>query len=98
MSLIHGEKRLFGISLREMGIRSVIAFFFSAVLGMILVVNPTLSEITARLQAGPSDIVLALASGAAGAIALCAGGSSTLIGVMVAVALMLPIVTAGLLW
>ncbi|MEA3266334.1 MAG: DUF389 domain-containing protein, partial [Candidatus Fermentibacteria bacterium] len=41
---------------------------------------------------------LALASGAAGAIALCAGGSSTLIGVMVAVALMPPIVTAGLLW
>jgi len=98
LSLIHGEKRLFGISLREMVIRSVIAFVFSAVLGMILVVDPTLSEITARILAGPSDIVLALASGAAGAIALCAGGSSTLIGVMVAVALMPPIVTAGLLW
>ncbi|MCK5841680.1 MAG: TIGR00341 family protein [Candidatus Sabulitectum sp.] len=98
LSLIHGEKRLFGISLREMVIRSVIAFVFSAVLGMILVVDPALSEITARIQAGPSDIVLALASGAAGAIALCAGGSSTLIGVMVAVALMPPIVTAGLLW
>ncbi|MCK5037065.1 MAG: TIGR00341 family protein [Candidatus Sabulitectum sp.] len=98
LSLIHGEKRLFGISLREMVIRSVIAFIFSAVLGMILVVDPALSEITARIQAGPSDMVLALASGAAGAIALCAGGSSTLIGVMVAVALMPPIVTAGLLW
>ncbi len=98
LSLIHGEKRLFGVSLREMVIRSVIAFVFSAVLGMLLVVDPTLSEITARIQAGPSDIVLALASGAAGAIALCAGGSSTLIGVMVAVALMPPIVTAGLLW
>ncbi len=98
LSLIHREKRLFGVSLREMVIRSVIAFLFSAVLGMILVVDPTLSEITARIEAGPSDIVLALASGAAGAIALCAGGSSTLIGVMVAVALMPPIVTAGLLW
>ena len=66
LSLIHGEKRLFGISLREMVIRSVIAFIFSAVLGMILVVDPALSEITARIQAGPSDMVLALASGAAG--------------------------------
>jgi len=98
LSLVHGEKKLFGVSLREMVIRSVIAFAFSAALGMLLVVDPALSEITARIQAGPSDIVLALASGAAGAIALCTGGSSTLIGVMVAVALMPPIVTAGLLW
>lgn len=98
LSLVHGERKLFCISLREMIIRSVIAFVFSAVLGMLLMVDPTLSEITARIQAGPSDIVLALASGAAGAIALCTGGSSTLIGVMVAVALMPPLVTAGLLW
>ncbi|MCK5133275.1 MAG: DUF389 domain-containing protein [Candidatus Sabulitectum sp.] len=60
--------------------------------------DPVPSEITARIQAGPSDIVLVLASGAAGAIALCTGGSSTLIGVMVVVALMPPLVTAGLPW
>lgn len=98
LSLVHGERKLFGISLREMVIRSVIAVVFSALLGIVLKVDPALSEITARIQAGPSDIVLALASGAAGAIALCTGGSSTLIGVMVAVALMPPLVTAGLLW
>lgn len=98
LSLVHGERKLFGISFREMIIRSVIAVVFSALLGMVLKVDPSLSEITSRIQAGPSDIVLALASGAAGAIALCTGGSSTLIGVMVAVALMPPLVTAGLLW
>jgi len=98
LSLVHQERRLFGISLREMIIRSVIAVVFSALLGMTLKVDPALSEITSRIQSGPSDIVLALASGAAGAIALCTGGSSTLIGVMVAVALMPPLVTAGLLW
>jgi len=98
LSLVHQERRLFGISLREMIIRSVIAVVFSALLGMTLKVDPALSEITSRIQSGPSDIVLALASGAAGAIALCSGGSSTLIGVMVAVALMPPLVTAGLLW
>lgn len=98
LSLVHFDRKLFGLSLREMIIRSVIAVVFSALLGMALTVDPALSEITSRIQAGPSDIVLALASGAAGAIALCTGGSSTLIGVMVAVALMPPLVTAGLLW
>ncbi len=98
LSLVHGERKLFGVSFREMIVRSVIAVVFSALLGMVLKVDPALSEITSRIQAGPSDIVLALASGAAGAIALCTGGSSTLIGVMVAVALMPPLVTAGLLW
>ncbi|MCK5785977.1 MAG: TIGR00341 family protein [Candidatus Sabulitectum sp.] len=97
LSLIHWDLKLLGVSLREMIIRSIIAFAFSAALGMLLTVDPVLSEITARIQAGPSDIVLALASGAAGAIALCTGGSSTLIGVMVAVALMPPLVTSGLL-
>ncbi|MCD4706174.1 MAG: TIGR00341 family protein [Candidatus Sabulitectum sp.] len=98
LSLVHCDRKLFGLSLREMIIRSLIAVIFSALLGMVFTVNPALSEITSRIQAGPSDIVLALASGAAGAIALCTGGSSTLIGVMVAVALMPPLVTAGLLW
>lgn len=97
LGLIHLDRRLLGISLREMIIRSLIAFTFSAVLGYFLNVDPTLSEISSRTVAGVSDIVLALASGAAGAIALCTAASSTLIGVMVAVALMPPLVTAGLL-
>ena len=98
LGLVHWDRKLLLLSFREMLVRSTIAVAFSAVLGMLLTVDPTLSEITSRIQAGPSDIVLALASGAAGAIALCTGGSSTLIGVMVAVALMPPLVTAGLLW
>lgn len=98
LSLVHANRKLFGISLREMIIRSVIAIVFSALLGFGLTVDSGLSEITSRIQSGPGDIALALASGAAGAIALCTGGSSTLIGVMVAVALMPPLVTAGLLY
>ncbi len=98
LGFIHWNRRLLGVSLREMIIRSFIAIVFSAVLGMFLTVDPMLSEITARIQVNLSDIILALASGAAGAIALCTGGSSTLIGVMVAVALMPPLVTAGLLF
>ncbi len=98
LSIVHGEKKLFGVSLKEMIIRCLIAFAFSVILGLFLNINPSLSEIVSRIESGPWDVVLALASGAAGAIALCTGGSSTLIGVMVAVALMPPLVTAGLLY
>jgi uncharacterized membrane protein len=44
------------------------------------------------------DVALALASGAAGALAFTTGASSALIGVMVAVALLPPLVTCGLLF
>jgi uncharacterized membrane protein len=49
----------------------------------------------AKVQLG--DIVVALASGSAGALAFTTGVSATLIGVMVAVALLPPLVTFGLL-
>ncbi len=97
-SLINLDRKLFLLSFREMVLRSLIAFIFSALAGYFLKVDPHLSEITARTVAGPSDIVLAIASGAAGAVALCSAASSALIGVMVAVALMPPLVTAGLLF
>lgn len=43
-----------------------------------------------------SDIILAFVSGAAGAITILRGGSSALVGVMVAVALLPPLMRAGL--
>lgn len=46
---------------------------------------------------GMGDIAVALASGAAGALAFMTGVSATLIGVMVAVALLPPLVAFGLL-
>jgi hypothetical protein len=46
---------------------------------------------------GLGDIAVALASGCAGALAFTTGVSATLIGVMVAVALLPPLVTFGLL-
>jgi uncharacterized hydrophobic protein (TIGR00341 family) len=60
-------------------------------------VNPQTPEIFSRTEVGLSDIVLALASGAAGALAFTSGLSAALIGVMVAVALLPPLVTLGLL-
>ena len=44
-----------------------------------------------------TDVILALASGAAGALALTAGETSAVVGVMVSVALLPPLVVFGLL-
>ena len=76
----------------------VLALVISFVIGYFVKVDPGVPAIAARTSLGLSDLVLALSSGIAGALALTAGASSTLIGVMVAVALMPPLVTTGMLW
>jgi uncharacterized hydrophobic protein (TIGR00341 family) len=53
-------------------------------------------EFLQRTDVGYGGIILALASGAAGVLSLTGGVSSTMVGVMVAVALMPPAVTMGL--
>ncbi len=73
------------------------AFSSSFLLGLLLAVDPATPEIIARTKVGLSDIVLALASGSAGALAFTTGISTAVIGVMVAVALLPPLVTSGLL-
>jgi uncharacterized hydrophobic protein (TIGR00341 family) len=69
----------------------------SLIIGVLLQVNPASPELASRNGVGLGDIVVALASGAAGALAFTTGVSATLIGVMVAVALLPPLATFGLL-
>jgi uncharacterized hydrophobic protein (TIGR00341 family) len=69
----------------------------SVILGVLVHVNPAAPEVASRNGVGPGDIAVALASGCAGALAFTTGVSATLIGVMVAVALLPPLVTFGLL-
>jgi uncharacterized hydrophobic protein (TIGR00341 family) len=73
------------------------AMVLSVIIGLLLHVNPALTEVASRTRVGVGDIVVALASGCAGALAFTTGVSATLIGVMVAVALLPPLVTFGLL-
>jgi uncharacterized hydrophobic protein (TIGR00341 family) len=73
------------------------AMALSVVIGVLLHVNPESPEIASRNAVGVGDVVVALASGCAGALAFTTGVSATLIGVMVAVALLPPLVTFGLL-
>lgn len=74
-----------------------VAFALSVIIGVVLNVNPASPEIASRTWVGFGDIAVALASGSAGALAFTTGVSATLIGVMVAVALLPPLVTTGLL-
>ena len=75
----------------------VIAFLLSFVAGYFLRLESLNGELLSRTSADLSDIALAIASGIAGALAFTSGLSTTLIGVMVAVALLPPLVSVGLL-
>ncbi len=74
-----------------------IALLLSITIGSLIKLDPTLSEIALRTQLVKGDLVVALASGCAGALAFTTGVPAMLIGVMVAVSLLPPLVTTGLL-
>lgn len=75
----------------------IIALSFSIIIGYLWGVDKYSTEITSRTVVLFSDILLALAAGTAGVLAFSSGVSTALIGVMVAVALLPPLVTFGLL-
>jgi uncharacterized hydrophobic protein (TIGR00341 family) len=75
-----------------------VALIPAVILGALVTVDLTnVDEITMRTTVHPSDIVLALAAGVVAARALASGTPGALVGVMVAVALLPPLVVAGLL-
>ena len=79
------------------GVGIAVATVLSALIGALVRVNPALPEVAARTRVDLGDAVLALASGCAGTLAFTTGASATLIGVMVAVALLPPVVAFGLM-
>lgn len=74
-----------------------LALGLSVSIGFLLPFDPSTAQIASRTRVDLSDIVLALASGSAGVLAFTSGASISLIGVMVAVALMPPLIAFGLL-
>jgi uncharacterized hydrophobic protein (TIGR00341 family) len=94
---ILGDMGLIRKSLKTNGAGLVLALAISVILGTLLTVNPDNPQIVSRTHVGLIDVLLALASGVAGALAFTSGAPATLIGVMVAVALMPPLVAAGLM-
>lgn len=85
--------------------RSLKSIFYGFSLGMILSVfmgllfpfNPEVYEIASRTEVSFADIALGLAAGIAGCLSFTRGISAAVIGVMVAVALLPPMVATGLL-
>ncbi len=93
-----GDKELAAKALRAGSAGFAMALAIGWIIGMIYGVDPEISAIQARVGLSWSDLVLAFSAGVAGVLAFTSGGQLSLIGVMVAVALMPPLVTAGLLF
>ncbi len=74
-----------------------LALALSVGIGLAIPQDLSSPELMARTVAGWDSVALALASGAAAALSLTTGLSSVLVGVMVAVALLPPTVTGGLM-
>jgi uncharacterized hydrophobic protein (TIGR00341 family) len=91
-----GDLKLARKALRTLGIGIALALLFAIALGMVLDFDPQTPQVLARTDVSVGDVILALASGAAGALAFTAGVSAGLVGVMVAVALLPPLIVTGL--
>lgn len=91
-----GDGELGRNALKTNVIGILLALALSFGLGALLHVGPDGAELIARAQVGLPDVVLALAAGAAGALAMTTGIHTPLVGVMVAVALLPPLVAVGL--
>ncbi len=80
-------------ALKANGIGLGLAFLVAVLLGWLPFVEIDSGELVARTEISVTDILLGLAAGAAGALAFTSGMSAALVGVMVAVALLPPLVT-----
>lgn len=92
-----GDTTLIWKAIRANGIGIGLAFLLSLGIGLIWPVNLGSHELMARTSVGLDSIALALASGAAAVLSITTGLSSVLVGVMVAVALLPPTATLGLM-
>lgn len=76
----------------------VLGLLTGLLLGIVLNVDPEIPEIASRSDVSYFYLFLALATGVAGAYSITTGVADALVGVMVAVALLPPLVAAGLLF
>jgi uncharacterized hydrophobic protein (TIGR00341 family) len=90
-----GDTAMTRRSARAAGIGFAAAFVPAVLYGLIGQPPLDSAEIVARTGFDGGDLILALAAGVAGTLAFTTGASSSLIGVMVAVALLPPTVVAG---
>lgn len=92
-----GEKSLMWRSIKTNMAGVALTLVLSYLIGLLWPVDIFSPELLARTDVGLDSVALALASGAAAVLSITTGLSSVLVGVMVAVALMPPAVTLGLM-
>jgi len=95
-----GEREMIRRAIRTVIVGVLLALVFSVGVGLFAEIDlrgPKAGEILARTGYEWGDEIVALAAGIAGALAFTLGAPSSLVGVMVAVALMPPLVTGGML-
>lgn len=97
MATTLADVRLARLSMKTLTVGIILSTAFALAFGYALDVDPTSPEIMSRTNVGLGDVALALASGSAGALFLTIGISTALVGVMLAVAILPPLVTFGLL-
>lgn len=92
-----GEGKLLWTALKSNMVGLFTALALSIFIGLIWPLNFNSHELISRTNVGMDGVVLALVSGFAAVLSLTAGLASSLVGVMVAVALLPPAATLGLM-
>ena len=92
-----GDTALMAKAVRSNGTGIGLAFLLSFVIGLIWPIDIHSHELLSRTDVGLDSVALALASGAAAVLSITTGLSSILVGVMVAVALLPPTATLGIM-
>ncbi|MHC5025029.1 MAG: TIGR00341 family protein, partial [Planctomycetota bacterium] len=92
-----GDEPLLRRALRANVVGVSIALGLALLVGLIMQPDAATPELAGRLEAQLSDVVLALAAGSAGALAVTTAVPTALVGVMVAAALLPPSVVVGLM-
>jgi uncharacterized hydrophobic protein (TIGR00341 family) len=92
-----GDTSLMWKAARANGLGIGLAFLLALAIGLVWPVDIHSHELMARTDVGLDSVALALASGAAAVLSITTGLSSVLVGVMVAVALLPPTATLGLM-
>jgi len=97
LSTTLGDLPLLSQSLRANVVGGGLALLLSVGMGVLLPVDLSVNELALRTVIGLPDVVLAAAAGAAGVLSVTRDQATGLVGVMVAVALLPPVVAFGLL-
>jgi len=92
-----GDKKLLKRSLKSIFFGFTLGISLSILMGLLIDIDPEVSQIKSRTAVSYADIALGLAAGVAGCLSFTRGISAAVIGVMVAVALLPPMVATGLL-